>query len=110
MRISAFHLTPVKEWGFDGVLLNAAVSRALDPIRMAGAFSNAVRGGRTAFLAGPMNVQEVAIASTPEIGRPFTPDLSAQHRTLAFEPNGILGKGQSNVCEEANISSNDPLR
>ena len=61
----------VMEWGFDGVLLNTAVSRALDPVRMAGAFAEAVKGGRRAFLAGPMIVQEIAVPSTPEIGRPF---------------------------------------
>ena len=66
------HACQVMEWGFDGVLLNTAVSRALDPVRMASAFANAVRSGRSAFLAGPMNVEEVAVASTPEIGRPFT--------------------------------------
>jgi thiazole synthase len=62
----------VMEWGFDGVLLNTAVSRALDPVRMAGAFAKAVQGGRGAFLAGPMMEQETAVPSTPEIGRPFT--------------------------------------
>jgi thiazole synthase len=61
----------VMEWGFDAVLLNTAVSRALDPVRMAGAFAEAVKGGRRAFLAGPMIVQEIAVPSTPEIGRPF---------------------------------------
>jgi len=66
------HACQVMEWGFDGVLLNTAVSRALDPVRMASAFANAVRSGRSAFLAGPMNVEEVAVASAPEIGRPFT--------------------------------------
>jgi thiazole synthase len=66
------HACQVMEWGFDGVLLNTAVSRALDPVRMASAFAAAIRGGRNAFLAGPMSVQEIAVASTPEIGRPFT--------------------------------------
>lgn len=61
----------VMEWGFDGVLLNTAVSRALDPVLMAGAFAKAVNGGRSAFLAGPMIVQETAVPSTPEVGRPF---------------------------------------
>ena len=65
------HACQVMEWGFDGVLLNTAVSRALDPVRMAGAFAKAVKGGRSAFLAGPMIVQETAVPSTPEIGRPF---------------------------------------
>jgi thiazole synthase len=66
----------VMEWGFDGVLLNTAVSRALDPVRMAGAFAEAVKGGRSAFLAGPMIVQEIAVPSTPEIGRPFASGTS----------------------------------
>ena len=63
------HACQVMEWGFDGVLLNTAVSRALDPVRMAGAFADAVKAGRGAFLAGPMAVQELAVPSTPEIGR-----------------------------------------
>jgi thiazole synthase len=65
------HACQVMERGFDGVLLNTAISRALDPVRMAGAFAKAVKGGRSAFLAGPMIVQETAVPSTPEIGRPF---------------------------------------
>ena len=64
------------EWGFDGVLLNTAVSRALDPVQMAGAFANAIRAGRTAFQAGPMIPQDTAAPSTPEIGRPFASDSS----------------------------------
>ena len=68
------HACQVMEWGFDGVLLNTAVSRALDPVRMASAFAKAINAGRSAFLAGPMIVQEVAVPSTPEIGRPFTLD------------------------------------
>ena len=66
----------VMEWGFDGVLLNTAVSRALDPVQMASAFANAVKGGRSAFLAGPMIVQERAVTGTPEIGRPFASESS----------------------------------
>jgi thiazole synthase len=71
----------VMEWGFDGVLLNTAVSRALDPVRMASAFAQAVKGGRSAFLAGPMVVQERAVSSTPEIGRPFASDSSQSAAT-----------------------------
>src|ERR1700685_4041228 len=58
------HACQVMEWVFDGVLLNTAVSRALDPVRMAGAFAQAIRGGRSAFLAGPMIVQDIAVPST----------------------------------------------
>jgi thiazole synthase len=75
------HACQVMEWGFDGVLLNTAVSRSLEPVRMASAFAEAVKGGRDAFLAGPMIVQEKAVSSTPEIGRPFTPEsLQSAHR------------------------------
>src|SRR6266704_38725 len=70
------HACQAMEWGFDGVLLNTAVSRALDPVRMASAFAKAITSGRGAFLAGPMIMQEVAVSSTPEIGRPFTLDAS----------------------------------
>ena len=69
------HACQVMEWGFDGVLLNTAVSRAVYPVRMAGAFAAAVRAGRSAFLAGPMAVQELAVPSTPELGRPFSVPL-----------------------------------
>jgi thiazole synthase len=54
------HACQVMEWGFDGALLNTAVSRATDPNQMAGAFASAVRAGRSAFLAGPMIMQEAA--------------------------------------------------
>jgi len=72
------HACQVMEWGFDGVLLNTAVSRADDPVRMAGAFAQAVTAGRSAFLGGPMTVQEMAVSSTSEIGRPFASDCSSQ--------------------------------
>jgi thiazole synthase len=65
------HACQVMEWGFDGVLLNTAVSRADNPVRMAGAFASAIKAGHDAFVAGPMIVQETALPSTPEIGRPF---------------------------------------
>lgn len=70
------HACQVMEWGFDGVLLNTAVSRTTDPVQMARAFSRAIRAGRGAFLAGPMVVQELAVSSTPEIGRPFATNFS----------------------------------
>jgi thiazole synthase len=65
----------VMEWGFDGVLVNTAVSCAVDPVQMAAAFANGVRAGRAAFRAafraGPMIPRDAAVPSTPEIGRPF---------------------------------------
>jgi thiazole synthase len=71
------HACQVMEWGFDGVLLNTAVSRSLDPVRMARAFADAVSAGRGAFLAGPMANRELAAASTTVIGRPFASDSSS---------------------------------
>ncbi len=82
------HACRVMEWGFDGVLLNTAVSRALDPVRMAGAFAKAIRSGRGAFLAGPMTVQEMAVSSTPEIGRPFAYPSSQVPHAVSIRASG----------------------
>jgi len=77
------HACQVMEWGFDGVLLNTAVSRSLEPVRMARAFADAVRAGRNAFLAGPMTERRVAVPSTPELGRPFASDSSSVRHSLS---------------------------
>ena len=61
----------VMEWGYDGVLLNTAVSRAGDPVAMAQAFAWAVAAGRNAWLADPVPAREQAQASTPTVGQPF---------------------------------------
>lgn len=61
----------VMEMGFDGVLLNTAVSAALDPITMAGAFRDAIIAGRAAFNAGLMSERNIAHPSTPLIDTPF---------------------------------------
>ena len=74
------HACQVMEWGFDGVLLNTAVSRAVNPVKMAGAFADAIRAGRAGFEAGLMISHHVAVPSTPEIGRPFASESS---RSLA---------------------------
>jgi thiazole synthase len=65
------HACQVMEWGFDAVLLNTAVALAQDPVAMAGAFADAVRAGRSAFLAGAMREQDAAQPSTPVLGTPF---------------------------------------
>lgn len=65
------HACQVMEWGFEAVLLNTAVALARDPVAMAGAFADAVRAGRGAFLAGAMTAQDVAQPSTPVLGTPF---------------------------------------
>jgi thiazole synthase len=43
------HACQLMEWGFDGLLLNTAVSRAIHPVEMAGAFAGAVRAGAVPF-------------------------------------------------------------
>ena len=65
------HAAQAMELGFDAVLLNSAVSQAVDPVRMARAFGLAIDAGRTAFEAGVMAPQDMAVASTPVSGRPF---------------------------------------
>ena len=42
------------ELGCDGVLMNTAIAKARDPVRMAHAMKLAVEAGREAFLAGRM--------------------------------------------------------
>jgi len=62
------HAARALELGMDGVLINTAVARAGDPVSMAGAFADAVRAGRSAFIAQPILPSDVAIPSTPELG------------------------------------------
>ncbi|KHQ49846.1 thiazole synthase [Mameliella alba] len=56
------------ELGFDAVLLNTAVAKALDPVRMAAAFAQAVTAGQMAQEAGLMPRRDMAQASTPVFG------------------------------------------
>jgi thiazole synthase len=65
------HAAQAMELGMDAVLLNSAVSQAVDPVRMARAFGQAVEAGRGAFEAGVMAPQSMAVASTPVSGQPF---------------------------------------
>ena len=65
------HAAQAMELGFDAVLLNSAVSQAVDPVRMARAFALAIEAGRAAFEAGVMAPQDMAVASTPVSGHPF---------------------------------------
>ncbi len=56
------------ELGADGVLLNSAVARAGDPIKMAVAMKLAVEAGRLARLSGRITKSRYGSASSPEIG------------------------------------------
>ncbi len=59
------------EMGFDGILLNTAVAKALNPPLMAEAFADAIDAGRKAYRAGLMEKRQTASPSTPTIGQPF---------------------------------------
>ena len=56
------------ELGCDAVLLNTAVSRSNDPVRMAAAMKAGVTAGRLARLAGRIPKKTHAEASSPELG------------------------------------------
>lgn len=63
------HAAAAMELGYDAVLLNTAVAKAGDPVRMAQAFAQAVEAGRTAFEADPMEMRDMAAPSTPVLGK-----------------------------------------
>lgn len=65
------HAAAAMELGFDAVLLNTAVAKAGDPAAMARAMAQAAEAGRAAFLADPMEPREMAVPSTPVIGKAF---------------------------------------
>jgi thiazole synthase len=65
------HAVQAMELGFDGILLNTAVSLAKDPIKMAEAFRHAIIAGRLAFEAGMMPERDGAHPSTSLLDTPF---------------------------------------
>jgi thiazole synthase len=58
------------EWGAAAVLVNTAIARARNPVKMAGAFREAVAAGRRAHLAGRAEISFEAVASSPTAGLP----------------------------------------
>ncbi len=65
------HAAQAMELGYDAVLINTAVAKAGDPVRMAAAFAKAVAAGRAGFEAGLMEPRDMAAPSTPVAGTPF---------------------------------------
>lgn len=65
------HAAQAMEMGFDAVLLNTAVAKAIDPVRMARAFARAIECGREALEAGLMEMRDMAAPSTPVAGTAF---------------------------------------
>ena len=70
------HAAEAMEMGYDAVLLNTAVARAADPVKMATAFAMAIEAGRMAYQSGLMESRDMAAPSTPVAGTPFF-DLGA---------------------------------
>lgn len=58
------------ELGAEAVLVNTAIARAGDPVRMAEAMKLGTRAGRHAYLAGRMPVSVTAHPSSPTRGVP----------------------------------------
>ena len=71
------------ELGMDGVLLNSAIARALEPVRMAAAMRHAAEAGRLAFQAGRMPRRRLADPTSPLAGRAFTPSAAGAERAAA---------------------------
>ena len=66
---TASDATVAMELGCDGVLMNTAIAKARDPVRMARAMKSAVEAGRDAYLAGRMPKKPYeASASSPTEG------------------------------------------
>jgi thiazole synthase len=65
------HAAAAMELGYDAVLLNTAVAKAVDPVAMAAAFGKAIGAGRAGFEAGLMPPRDMAVPSTPVAGTPF---------------------------------------
>ena len=63
------HAASVMELGYDAVLLNTAVAAAGDPAAMAEAFAHAVEAGRLACKAVPLEPRDMAVPSTPVVGK-----------------------------------------
>ena len=63
------HAAAAMELGYDAVLLNTAVAEAGDPAAMAKAFALAIEAGHMAFAAQPMEPRDMAVPSTPMLGR-----------------------------------------
>jgi len=65
---TASDATVAMELGCDGVLMNTAIAKAQDPVRMAEAMRLGIVAGRLAYQAGRMPIQAYANASSPTAG------------------------------------------
>lgn len=65
------HATQAIEMGYDAILLNTAVAKAGDPAMMAEAMARAVEAGALGHRADPMEPRDMAVPSTPVLGKAF---------------------------------------
>lgn len=65
------HAALAMEMGYDAILLNTAIAKAGDPVRMGRAFSLAIDAGRLAYESVLMEPRDMASPSTPVAGTPF---------------------------------------
>jgi thiazole synthase len=63
------HAAAAMELGYDAVLLNTAIAKAGDPVKMAQAFARAIEGGRLGYESDPMEMRDMAAPSTPVLGK-----------------------------------------
>ena len=69
------HAAQALELGYDAVLLNTAVAKAGDPVKMAKAFALSIEAGRLSYHAGAMEARDMAVPSTPVLGLAFSERL-----------------------------------
>lgn len=65
------HAARAMEMGYDAILLNTAIAKAGDPVKMGRAFAQAIEAGRLAYESGLMEPRDMASPSTPVAGTPF---------------------------------------
>lgn len=65
------HASRAMEMGYDAILLNTAIAKAGDPVKMGRAFAQAIDAGRLAYESGLMEPRDMASPSTPVAGTPF---------------------------------------
>jgi thiazole synthase len=65
------HAAFAMEMGYDAILLNTAIAKAGDPVKMGRSFAMAIDAGRLAYEAGLMEPRDMASPSTPVAGTPF---------------------------------------
>ncbi|GBR47845.1 thiazole synthase [Neokomagataea thailandica] len=62
------HAAMAFELGFDAVLINTAVAKAGNPVRMGEAFRLACEAGLAGYAAQPIEERDMAVPSTPTLG------------------------------------------